>query len=1196
MANYIKSHSNYVLQQKHQDIKDGTIFERDITTIGGVDQFAPGHTPTYRSNNFIITVRNDGKPSNQHNSEKWQENESGTIWTLETISGMSASNDDENDTKIVLKQDYYDLNDFAYYGSLTELFRASVTDILKRFPGELYISSSQTNAYYTSAITVDFERIEERKQLGEANVTNYVHNPFGINIYSKVLPNDVDPLKYFANEGYKNYEISNSEQSSGISSWVVTPLSSKICPGKRIARVKLNDEIITIDVWVGDNNEIIYLSNKSGYHIRPKRELQFLDKFYNECDNFQKLLMNEDTHYKAVFSVIRENDYGYYRELVPFQFPIGEGGYNIDASDYGFNDYTQKMVEIGEFYDERFTDNLWRSMTHEAIKNFDWTYTREYNEGDEEEYVFGGQRIQKALRIFGREFDEALSYINNIRYINRVTYDERSNLPDYFLTDAVRDSGWDVKLIYPYSLTEETISGMVSDYSEESQLINYFEGNKIVRKFSQNAKTTLNPYTKESLGDLKNGYFIMCYDSRYCSGGTCEYLYIDGKQMGSGATYVQPCGVDAGKFVYRVAKEDEVILSGTNRIKSYTDESNWTFQRSNNEFLRRLKINSPYIWRTKGTIDGIEMILGMFGLKSERWTNEVKKHSCEATYEPDFSVTEYTSFTHRIEETWDAVHQDYRINWINSTKTTSYDNRFISNYNRYGLDNGRIQYQGIPVAYRDEYLSKGNDAYLSGYTRRDGSKILKRYLYPSFNSNEQLDGNPYYQMDGGWLSKIISSDVNKYNFQFDVDDNIVYSVYPSGETLYKESVRNIRRVDDINGLLSIPTSNLHNGVICYVTRIDKDAAMIGGVVYPVKKEWNGSGENKYVSLIKSDGFIRVGDNNFFDTDIIVYDKDGNPTMYDIEEKSDGYELKAYINDWDGWDADKKFICQQDEDGNYSISSFFLFKDWDREDKPYTNYFVLDDINYASEISVYSSEISGYTSGWRRLTEDDEEYIKINTIINYYEGNNPHNGNMVYDNGHEYFTYFNRIFKYAADNELFDTRCYDKDFYTYLDEEINLYGFSGLIESSETIVQYDKFLNEDSKIHFFGNYKAKKNGDSATTIDKIWIYGEDSERITSGFNYIYSGETSNINNYILSDSTGWLESYNPYSGQTLSGTVDEVTNQILNNKRFLIDFKLHNKWYTREGLEEIKYIDDIVMNYLTQMIPSSTILQIQYTSK
>ena len=128
---FIKSHSNYVLKSKHQNVNDGTIYERDITTIGGVNQFSKGMTPIYRSNNFIISVRNDTGSTNVYNNSKWEKSTSAsTIWTLENVCGMTSNNDDSNDVKIVLKQDYYDFCDFAYYGSLSELFRASVTDIL----------------------------------------------------------------------------------------------------------------------------------------------------------------------------------------------------------------------------------------------------------------------------------------------------------------------------------------------------------------------------------------------------------------------------------------------------------------------------------------------------------------------------------------------------------------------------------------------------------------------------------------------------------------------------------------------------------------------------------------------------------------------------------------------------------------------------------------------------------------------------------------------------------------------------------------------------------------------------------------------------------------------------------------------------------------------------------------------------------
>lgn len=1456
---FIKSHSNYVLKSKHQDVNDGTIFERDITTIGAVDQFSPGQTPIYRSNNFIITIRNDGRPANQYNTTKWKENDEGEIWTLQSISGMISDYEDDDDTKIVLKQDYFDFRDFAYYGSLTELFRASVTDIIAKFPGELYVTND--HAYYTVRKNYDFDKIETQYPLGwykEGSDTEpkyyLVSNPFNINLHSSHVPNGADPLKYFAEEGYLNYQIGSGETiESGCTSFedikwcdivdviveyhdpcskkpdscdcedmTVKPFTPADCKcedmtvnpftptrnrGKSVmgAKKTANDEeeseeyyrrVATIEIkyvckddkgnitsqgsiliyaYLDDANRIVYLVDDEkleGLHIRPRKS--FIAKFYNEIDNFQKLLVNRDTNYKATFSVIRENNFGYYREFVPFQFPIADGGYNLDATDYGFNEYTTKMVEIGEYYDENFTDNLWRSMTHEAIKNFDWTYTREYVEGDEEEYVLGGQKIQKALRVFGREFDEIISYINSIKNLNRITYDERNNIPDYFLTDVVENEGWDVKLVYPYDLTEYHISTNYVfsgvPYSSETQAYSaaleaysadtptelrkkitkriekieiidsgntkWTEGGEscdgqlnnkvksgstvldIVREFSQNASDKVKPYAKWMIKDgTEDGFFIVCDCDKNSSAikKTKEILEIPEDEE------LAHCGYDDTNLTFIIPQAiscatmylDDCALSGKgvlkNRIKAFTDEAEWSYQEVNNEFLKRLKLNSTYIWRHKGTIDGIEMILGMFGMKSKRWveahpswlrnckyskcfeeeTETGKKEECFLLW--DYDVQEYTSFAERIEETWDVIHQNYRINWINSTKSITYDNRFVSNYNKYGANQDTLPYQGIPVSFRDAYLSQSGETYEPYmqykigenkenffYYNINNEKIIKRYLYPYFNKNEELDGNPYFQMRGGWLSKEIINSGNTWNFQFNVDDLIVYNKYlesgytdDSGftydnEPLYTETIRNIRRADNIASLLSIPTVELYNGVICYVTQIEKNSAVVDNVVYPITREWYVSGLTSsghsvsYITFVKTDGFFKIGSSKFFDSTIIVYDVDGNEHIYDIEEMPDGTQLKAYIKD------DGTFICKEDGVGNYSISNFQILGD--ERESGFTNYFVLDDVNYADvlaryELSPYevSSEtpteeeepkiVGNWTSGWRRLAYSDKEYLKISTIVNYYEGNNPHNGKMIYDNGHEYFTYFNRIFKHASDNDLFDERCYE-DYYETLDEEIRHYGFSGLIENNEDILQYDMFLIPDTKIHYFGDYKVNiytlrdKNGmakasadtmfsftneNGVTTsgatdyarasgftiqssIDKVWIYGDDSYRLSGknesgGFDVIYITETDNVSGYNLSATTeeGWVEfydsastkdysnPYNPVSGHTSSAitVIDDITNQIVNNKIFDITFRLHNIWYSKKGQEELKYIDNIVMNYLTQMIPSTTILRVKY---
>ena len=1210
----IKSHSNYVLKSRHQSIGDGTIWERDITTIGGVNQFAPGQTPIYSSGNFIISVRNEKNETNQYNTAKWEKSTSGDIWTLDTIKDMVSDYDTENDTKIVLKQDYYDFRDFAYYGSLTELFRSSITDVLGRFPGELYFSTD--HVYYTQGMEI--------KEINDDGFAYEVKNPFGIDIFSKQKPVDADPLKYFAGEGYLNYELLSPCEDQKFN-FRLSPIkiSNDCVPaGGRIdsdtnstsQETDSTTKEIEIRLYKGDDGRTIYMHNGTfkdgssifGYHLRPKHE--FIVDFYNNSSAFEKLILNFDStpRYSSTFSVIHENDLGYYRVFENFVYPTSDGGYNPTTDD----SMISRLVKIGEYYDEKFTDNMYRSMTHEAIKNFDWTYTREYEEGDEIEYVAGGKKIQKTIRLFAREFDEIKSYIDGMRFMNTVTYDERNNMPDYFLSDKCEENGWDVKYVIPYGVK------MTKDGNEVTRFfVDDLFTNKYKHEYYQNPKEKVSPYTKRNIKDgSENGYFMGCSSQGGGGGFSCWLNQWYGNKIRKPEAIANNNGTDTGNTDVLIDscetqyKTISVLERGdgtsriTNRVKSYTDESSYTYMDINNEFMRRLVLNSHSIWRHKGTAEGIEMILGMFGLRSSNWiekseSDRYKYNSpCNTisacSKKPDYEIYEYTSFAKRIEESWDVEHQMYRIDWVNTTKTIVYDNRSESNYVKVGsVGSTGIPYQGIPVSFRDEYEGYGPQQYLlddngNPYIDSSGNKVVKRYLYPFFSKNEQLDGNPYYQMDGGWLSKrIVGNTTSSYNFQFDNDNNIVHNKYvPSGSVtangfiddnhpLFKETVRSIKRVDTLGELLSIPQNELHDGIICYVGRVENDIAVIDGQIFTIEHEQNGNEILRYIVYTKKEGFVHVG-GNYYDETVVVYNREGNQTTYFVDDKFDGYEIKAYIKD------DDDFITHSAENPDYTIESFQVITntlETGTESVKYTNYYILKDVSFSNSIAR-----PGGNDGWTRLKEDDNEYLRINTITNYYEGNNGHGGNMVYDNGHEYFTYFNRIFKYAFDSGLFDTRCYT-DGFDWIDGEISNYGFSGLVDHNEAIKQYDTFIKQDSKIHYFGNYKEKIHGDSSE-ISKIWIYGDSHRYVGNPFSNIY-GRSTNISYYMIGTQGSKLSGYQ-YTG-------DDVTDQIMNNKRIKIVFNMKCEFDSKDGQSELKYIDDIVMNYLTHLVPSTAIFDVEY---
>lgn len=1206
----VKSHSNYVLKSRHQDVSDGTIYERDITTIGGVNQFAKGMTPIYRSNNFIITVRNDKGSTNTYGNSKWEKNgNSGNTWTLENLSGLTSSDESSDSTKIVLKQDYYDFCDFAYYGSLSELFRASITDILSRFPGELYGTSH--NTYYTTAITVDGESIEDSVRIGLSdNLTLYeLDNPFGIDIHSTNVPSDADSKKYFANGGYKNYELiddNNPDKHKDITSWSSDITNNNACVGEKFGEIVIeakdkdkNGETkeYKIYAYMGENFKVTYMFDKNSLegdsleyvHIRPLS--RFLDDFYNGCDNFEKLLMNRKSTplYKATFSVLKEGDYGIYREFETFVFPTTYGGYNIDANDYGFTDYTARLSEIGEFYDNRVTDNIYRAMTHEAIKNFDWTYTREYTSGDEEEYVIGGQKMQKALRVIGREFDEIKSYIDNLKNSNRLSYDERGNMPDYFLKDTLNDDGWDVKLVYPYDGGADS-NGKCS-FSISSQ------------------DNVVHPYSSDNMKEFdKEGFFMYKDDEEKGTNAPCEY-------EGTDYNFVSAKG--KGSTWYRCTIR--------NRIKPYSSLKEYSYHDVSNSFLRRLRLNSRQIWRNKGTLEGVEMILGMFGMKSERYCDLANAENRCLGLKPDYKIEEFSWKTEPIEDKWDCLHNMYRIDWINSTKNIIYDYRGTSNYSNASSD--YISYQGLPIVYRDE----------------EGIEHKRRWLYPNFNKDEKYDGDPYFQMMGGWEDKTLDGT----HFQFNEDSSMVVS--STTKPMHKETVKSIRSVMSLSELLATPSDDVASGNITYVTNVDKNVMIIDDTVYKIYTDSDGK---RFVKFLKEGDSVKVTNSKYFSDDLTVFDSDFNDKTYDIYNSQSGLIIRAYIK------SDGSFKCFSNNDGAAAIQSFMIMGD---SQDGYSNYFILDD-NQFSHMMARKYEMTDGTStiseGWRRLKYSDDDYKRISTITNYFGGNNPHNGNMVYDNGYEYFSYFKELFKYACDNYLFDERCFD-NVDASIDDEIKDIGFSSLTSSN-----YSNGLTSDGKVHYFGNYIEKvkpsisfDNAKKEVVIDNIMslVNGEKLKwtvsNNTSPLEYKVSADTESNKCVIrlLSDVVGEFTSkviLTPEKQENVSKIIqnykrlvltiyyvlgddgksiirkveasievpydtmdkmdcsaktknmydltDKVTNQIMNTKRMCITFYLDkfngNKW------NQVKYLDDIIMSYLTQMIPSTTILSIKYLTR
>lgn len=1316
---YIKSHSNYVLKKRHQNVNGGTIYERDITTIGGRNNFSKGQVPVYQSGNFVITVNNEDNVQKSVYSQGWERNDNGEVWTLESLEGLIKDETGSEDQKIVLKQDYYNLRDFAYFGSCSELIRASISDILKKFPGELFVPYDDTIVYSykfndtqmvlnddgtTSEKTIvgltgettDYSEVEANKGYdvgssivggipvfyydntdfnggseeavnddGDGNAKTkikrlgsdskfLVDNPFNIDIHTSYIKDSEitqeNFLKYFADEGYKNYEAVDAKGNTHKFTWSVKSINDDhYCIGNEIAEITIkidNGDEFVIEGWLGDSNKVYYLldlekysnlivtslnyfsANSTSnldyskqevgvnvtsvnekldiavfkYSLRPK--VEFMDEFIDNLDSFEKILMNRETtpKYTATFNVIRENDFGYFTDLERFTFPTTYGCYNIGSTGPAYDDYVGNLADIAEFYDERFCDNMYRSMTHESIKNFDWTYLRHRTDEDEEDVKQSGDKVAKIIRLFGRQFDEILAYVDNIKNYNAVTYDNINNLPDYFFTDALDGDGWDVKQIIPYTLFEYTGNSKDSNdvsekTTEEDEKSNSFKGKALHRLFTPDTSFTIKPYTS-NLDIYADGYFFGCvcgidesvgdkkfdFDNRnsvldnnkralkvnvtslYKETGTTKvnkYQYFEdegGGEFSTNPTKSDELSESANVVTtYITSKNGKEITGDTYldcsgtlrvRIKNYSSENDWSMPAINNEFMKRLIINSKNIWRHKGTQEGVEMILGMFGMKSKRWYDalpEYEKETYKYTFKDlrgvrayDYEIKEYTSFTKRIEDTYIDSLGDYKYNWINQSKNISY-----------GTDE-YVPYQGIPVTYRDT---------------NDG----KRYLYPNFQKDATYDGNPYYQMNGGWLS------VTPY--LFDKDDNLV--VKKENSNIYNETLRNIRSVNSLQDLFEIPLQNLNNGDIVYVTNISGEFAVVDGRVYPLEEEYyDGNRTYKYFTIEVMNSSAIIG-NAYFNDYVIVsdpYSVDSKRRYGLADGESDGILIKVYLIKRENISGDSIYAYSDEE----SVSTFTVFENGKyMEGNDFTNYFRINDTLYSNELSIL---------GWEQLKTNDYDYYKVNSEKDYYFGNNPHTGHLHYDNGHEYFTYFRHLFRYAYDNSLFNEgvlseypRYEDGDLY----EDIDDFGFKSLINDDSCQLDYENFLTEDSKIHYFGNYYNENGSYEYSLDDKPNEYEYNLSTInpkTIGVEPVGSGSVG----------YGWM--HKPCGDNKVEGEtpIDGVTNQIVNNKVVKVIFYIRDdNFYSKTALEEIKYLESVVVPYMTQMMPSGVILGTEY---
>ena len=441
------------------------------------------------------------------------------------------------------------------------------------------------------------------------------------------------------------------------------------------------------------------------------------------------------------------------------------------------------------------------------------------------------------------EFDKIKGDIANIKGGLTVSYEEPTQAQIDNLPNFVENEGFQAINIAPYKVN----------------------GKKDCPEFTKDFAHTVHPFQDE----FQYYYFGNTAANISVQNPPNEGMYHQVTGSGGSITYMQPV------------------------FKKYHSSNQFDANYVNKEFLKRLRMNSKYILRRKGTIAGLEMILAMFGIASKRMIDRMdsnvknRLNFSRHSVEPAYTVSEYQySGIAPIEE---GSAKANTIRYLNSIKVFEFD---------YDESN---PYAGLPIK------ELKNDV--------DGTTLL----YPSYNTSETYDGDLYYQMNGGWI-----------NYRFNVFNKNGCQVNGG----YTCTMRNVRMVDSLEQLLDIAQNELYNGLIVKVLNTKPMVAIKDSWYYSVNYETINTVAKPYIWATVRNGMFSLGNSDYSELETI--DECGTHITYVSSAMTNGDSIKFFYEDGTEVNFQYKPGTNSDDDSGYykyEGTDDNSYTDWKRMSEP-----------------------------------------------------------------------------------------------------------------------------------------------------------------------------------------------------------------------------------------------------------------------
>ena len=335
-------------------------------------------------------------------------------YTLETI-GIDKTTSQkiyEFDNKLKLNVDYNQISSYARYGSVEDLLKFSIKNIIKSYPYSIHLNNTLNTGIINTITNFTYDQ--------DNNISTFRIPTIAINNVSNIILNSNDFINNEDNK-LKNFNLSKEN-------YVIFDHKDPDIeyPVVGFTGNSITDNFIIISV-IGKLFNLNNTTLSKNFHIKPNSKS--FNEFYFDLSDIEKYLLSNriDNGFKFKMKVLNNNDNRsfYDRQYV---WPVSDG-YNLDINSNLYIDFINDMIKLGFSYDQYKTDTIYRFYITESLREFDIT---------------NDSKLKKLVRTYGYNFDNFKRLIDGFSTLNNLTYKKENSIPDILVKNVAKVFGWEV--------------------------------------------------------------------------------------------------------------------------------------------------------------------------------------------------------------------------------------------------------------------------------------------------------------------------------------------------------------------------------------------------------------------------------------------------------------------------------------------------------------------------------------------------------------------------------------------------------------------------------------------------------------------------------------------------------------------------------------------------------------------------------